>query len=120
MDRDAEDGSANFGNFGPASRQCATFLGKPGQGFGQHAGLTKRAKPQSACAKHTFVDLIQAYQDWAGGAFDRITADGFQYKQQIMAITGAPTSPPLAPSATEKEVELRRSESRAPARSKTT
>ena len=39
MDRDAEDISANFGIFGPASRQRTTFLGKPGQGFGQHAGV---------------------------------------------------------------------------------
>src|SRR5262249_4813494 len=80
-------------------------------------GLTKRAKPQSECAKHTFVDLIQAYQDWAGGAFERIMADGLTYQQQIMAIPGALASPPLAPSPTEKEVELRRSES---TRSKTT
>jgi hypothetical protein len=72
------------------------------------------------CETHTFVDLIQAYQDWAGGAFERIMADGLTYQQQIMAITGALASPPLAPSPTEKEVELRRSESRAPTRSKTT
>src|SRR4029434_6089959 len=38
MDRHAEDVSANFRNFGPASRKCATFLGKPGKGFGRHAG----------------------------------------------------------------------------------
>src|SRR5262249_28915218 len=38
MDRHAEDVSANFRDFGPASRKCATFLGKPGKGSGQHAG----------------------------------------------------------------------------------
>ena len=72
------------------------------------------------CGTETFVDLIQAYQDWAGGAFERIMADGLSCQQQIVAITGALASPPLAPSATEKEVEPQRSESRAPARSKTT
>src|SRR5262245_36761650 len=38
MDHHAEDVSANSRNFGPASRKCVPFLGKPGQGFGQHAG----------------------------------------------------------------------------------
>jgi hypothetical protein len=71
------------------------------------------------CGTETFVDLIQAYQDWAGGAFERIMADGFACQQQIMAATGALASPPVAPSASEKEVEPARSEARAPARSKT-
>src|SRR3974390_2737101 len=64
--------------------------------------------------RHYF-DLMQAYQDWASGAFERILADGLSCQQQIMAATGALASPPLAPSAREKEPEqLAR-----PARSKT-
>src|SRR5262249_55087769 len=62
MDGNAEDVSANFGNFGPASRQCATFLGKPGQGFGQHAGTCQclvRTAPyrnsQSARSRRAYV-----------------------------------------------------------------
>src|SRR5262245_57264890 len=62
MDRYAEDVSANFRNFGPASRQCATFLGKPGQGFGQHAGACQclvRTAPyrnsQSARSRRAYV-----------------------------------------------------------------
>src|SRR5262249_32619377 len=67
------------------------------------------------CETQTCVDLIQAYQEWASGAFERIRADGRPCQQQIMAIAGPRASPPLAPSATEKEVEPQRSESRAPA-----
>src|SRR5262245_28660045 len=62
MDRDAEDVSANFRNFGPASRKCATFLGKPGQGSGQHAGACQclvRTAPyghsQSARGRRAYV-----------------------------------------------------------------
>ena len=87
----------------------------------RHTGTHKaREAAERICETHTVVDLIQAYQDWAGGAFERIMADGLAYQQQIMAITGALASPPLAPSATEKEAEPQRSESRAPTRSKTT
>ena len=87
----------------------------------RHTGIHKaREAAERMCETHTFVDLIQAYQDWAGGAFERIMADGLSCQQQVMAVTGALASPPLAPSPTEKEVELRRSESRAPTRSKTT
>jgi hypothetical protein len=71
------------------------------------------------CATGTVVDLMQAYQDWARGAFERIMADGLACQQQMMAATGALASPPLAPSPSEKEVEPTRSETRAPARSKT-
>ncbi|MGA7387000.1 MAG: hypothetical protein WCD13_13530 [Pseudolabrys sp.] len=46
-------------------------------------------------------------------------ADGLSCQQQMMAVTGALASPPLAPSASVKEVEPARSESKAPARSKT-
>ena len=87
----------------------------------RHTGThTAREAAERMCETQTFVDLIQAYQDWAGGAFERIMADGIACQQQIMAITGALASPPLAPSATEKEGEPQRSESRAPTRSKTT
>ena len=78
--------------------------------------LSQRARPQSVCVelRHYF-DLMQAYQDWASGGFERILADGLSCQQQIMAATGALASPPLAPSASEKEPEqLAR-----PARSKT-
>jgi hypothetical protein len=48
----------------------------------------------------TFVDQIQAYQNWAGGAFERIMADG--------VLTGKSAVPLLSrfsgePSATEKD-----------------
>jgi hypothetical protein len=87
----------------------------------RHTGTHKaRVAAERMCETQTFVDLIQAYQEWASGAFERIMADGLTCQQQIMAITGALGSPPLAPTATEKEGELRRSESRAPTRSKTT
>jgi hypothetical protein len=87
----------------------------------RHTGTHKaREAAERMCETQTFVDLIQAYQHWAGGAFERIMADGLTYQQQIMAVTGALVSPPLAPSTTEKEVEPQRSESMAPTRSKTT
>ena len=77
--------------------------------------LTHCARPQSVCVelRHYF-DVMQAYQDWASGA-ERVLADGLSCQQQIMAATGALASPPLGPSASEKEPEqLAR-----PARSKT-
>jgi hypothetical protein len=87
----------------------------------RHTGTHKaREAAERMCETQTFVDLIQAYQDWAGGAFERIMADGLTYQQQIMAVTGALVSRLLAPSTTEKEVEPQRSESMAPTRSKTT
>jgi hypothetical protein len=50
----------------------------------------------------TAFDLMQEYQAWASGAFERIMAD----QQQIMATTtSALGSPPLTPSASEKEPE---------------
>ena len=87
----------------------------------RHTGTHKaREATERMCGTESFVDLIQAYQNWAGGAFERIMADGLSCQQQIMAVTGTLVSPPLAPSTTEKEVEPQRSESRSPARSKTT
>ena len=87
----------------------------------RHTGTHKaREAAERMCGTELFVALIQAYQDWTGGAFERIMADGLSCQQQIMAITGALTSSPLAPSASEKEGAPERSESRSPARSKTT
>ena len=87
----------------------------------RHSGTHKaREAAERMCGTESFVDLIQAYQNWAGGAFERIVADGLSCQQQIMAVTGTLVSPPLAPSTTEKEVESQRSESRSPARAKTT
>ena len=78
-----------------------------------------RETAERMCETQTFFDQIQAYQDWARGAFERIMADGLACQQQMMAVTGALASPPLAPSASEKEVAPTRSETGAPARSKT-
>jgi hypothetical protein len=87
----------------------------------RHTGTHKaREAAERMCGTESFVDLIQAYQDWAGGAFERIMADGLSCQQQIMAATGALASPPLAPSASEKEGAPARSEAKAPARSKAT
>ena len=87
----------------------------------RHTGTHKaREAAERMCQTGTFVDLIQAYQDWAGGAFERLMADGLSCQQQIMEVSGAFASPPIAPSATETEVEPQQSESKAPTRSKTT
>jgi hypothetical protein len=72
------------------------------------------------CRTETIADLVQAYQDWAKGAFERIMADGLACQRQIIAATGALSSPSIAPSATEKGVEPTRPETRVPARSKAT
>jgi hypothetical protein len=86
----------------------------------RHTGtLAAREAAERMCGTGTFVDLIQAYQTWASGAFERTMADGLSCQQQIMAVTGALASPPLAPSASEKEVEPPQSGTKAPARSKT-
>src|SRR5215510_3691189 len=64
---------------------------------------------QRMCGTNTMVDMIQVYQDWARGAFERIMADGLSCQQQIFAATSALTSPPSAPSV---EAEPVRSEAR--------
>ena len=76
---------------------------------GTHAA---REAAERMCGTKTYFDLVQEYQAWASGAFERIMVD----QQQIMAATTrALESPPLSPSASEKEPEqLAR-----PARSKT-
>ena len=75
---------------------------------GTHSALEAAER---MCGTKTYFDLVQEYQAWASGAFERIMVD----QQQIMAATtSALASPPLAPSAKEKEPEPARS-----ARSKT-
>jgi len=70
---------------------------------GTHAA---REAAERMCGTKTYFDLVQEYQAWASGEFERIMAD--------MAATGALASPPLTPAASEKEPEPARS-----ARSKT-
>ncbi len=85
----------------------------------RHVGTrSAREAAERMCGTETFVDLVQVFQNWVSGALERAVADGMSWQQQIMAITGALASPPLAPSTTEKEVEPARSETKAPARSK--
>ena len=87
----------------------------------RHTGtLAAREAAERMCGTGTFVDLVQAYQAWASGAFERTIADGLSCQQQILAVTGALAAPPLVPSPTEKEVEPAQSGTKAPARSKTT
>jgi hypothetical protein len=76
---------------------------------GTHAA---REAAERMCGTKTYFDLAQEYQAWARGAFERIMAD---QEQIIAAATSALASPPLTPSASERESEqLAR-----PARSKT-
>lgn len=85
----------------------------------RHTG-TKSASECSdrMCSTETIVDLMQAYQDWARGAFERMMADGLAWQQQIIAAGGALASPPIAPSESEKTPA--RSEAKSPARARTT
>ena len=76
---------------------------------GTHAA---REAAERMYATKTYFDLVQEYQAWARGAFERIMAD----QEQIMAATtSALASPPLTPSVSEKEPE----QPARPARSKT-
>jgi hypothetical protein len=86
----------------------------------RHTG-TKSASECSdrVCSTQTIGDLMQAYQDWARGAFERMMADGLAWQQHIIAASGALTSPPLAPPVIEQASEPARSEAKAPARAKT-
>ena len=70
------------------------------------------------CGTETAVDLVQTYQDWLRGAFERMMADGLACQQQIIAATSTLASPPIAPSTTEKATEPTRSETKTPARAK--
>jgi hypothetical protein len=129
---DAESVSADFRNFDHVSRKCPPLLGKPSQILNnmqafsnswferRHTG-TKSASECSdrVCSTETMVDLMQAYQDWARGAVERMMADGLAWQQHIIAATGALTSPPLAPPMSEQASEPSRADAKAPARSKT-
>ena len=86
----------------------------------RHTG-TKSASECSdrMCHTQTIVDLMQAYQDWARGAFERMMADGLAWQQHIVAASGALTSPPLAPPVSEQASEPARSEAKTSARAKT-
>src|SRR3974390_686877 len=76
---------------------------------GTHAA---REAVERMCGAKTYFDLVQEYQAWARGAFERIMAE----QEQIMAATtSALASPPLNPSAGEKGSE----QLAGPARSKT-
>ena len=84
----------------------------------RHVGtIAAREAAERICTTDTLVDLGQAYQNWASGAFERIMAD---CQQQISALSDALASPPLAPSVGGKQTEPARSETRITARSKTT
>jgi len=74
---------------------------------------------QRLCGTESLPEMVQAYQDWAKGAFERIMQDGLACQQQIIAATGALTSPPLAPSPSEKGAEPNRLETKAQARART-
>jgi hypothetical protein len=64
--------------------------------------LSAREAAERMCGTATYFDLMQEYQAWASGEFERIMAD----QQQIMAATtSALGSPPLTPSASKKEPE---------------
>jgi hypothetical protein len=66
---------------------------------------TAREAAERMCGTKTYFDLVQEYQAWARGAFERIMAD---QQQIIEATTSALASPPLTPSASEKVSELAR------------
>jgi len=70
------------------------------------------------CGTESMVDVVQAYQDWAKGAFERLMADGLACQEHIVAATGALTSPPLSPS--EKGIEPVRPETKVTTRVKAT
>jgi|SRR6476620_3632884 Phasin protein len=85
----------------------------------RHTGTySAQEAAQRMCGTESMVDVVQAYQDWAKGAFERLMADGLACQEQIVAATGALTSPPLSPS--EKGTEPARVEAKAPLRAKVT
>lgn len=87
----------------------------------RHTGThSAQEAAERMCKTESMIDLVQAYQDWAKGAFERIMADGLACQQQIIAATGALASPPIAPSEVEKGAETTRPEIKAPTRSKAT
>ena len=135
MEFHAKNVSADFRNVGNVKRKRRPFWENQDKVLDQMQALengwferrrtgthSARDAAERMCGTETFVDLVQAYQDWARGAFERVMADGLSWQQHLMALTNAFGSPPLAPSAGEKEqkTEPAPSEAKAPARSKTT
>ena len=85
----------------------------------RHVGThSAQEAAQRMCGTESVVDMFQAYQDWAKGAFERMMSDGIACQEQIVAATSALTSPPLAPS--EKGTEPARSEPKISTRIKAT
>src|SRR5262245_37705836 len=85
----------------------------------RHIGTNSASKAADRmCNPQTIVDLMEAYQDWARGAIERMMADGVAWQQQIITASSSFTSPPLAPS-DEKASEQARSETKPSARAKT-
>jgi len=85
----------------------------------RHTGThSAQEAAERMCGTESMVDVVQAYQDWAKGAFERMMADGIACQEQIVAATGALASPPLAPS--EKGSDPARVETKAPVRGKVT
>jgi hypothetical protein len=44
---------------------------------------------QRMCKAQTPVDLVREYQDWVGGMFQRVMADGFACQQFVSALAGS-------------------------------
>jgi hypothetical protein len=68
---------------------------------GTHAALEAS---QRICKAETPVDLLREYQDWANGAFQRLTTDGLACQQQWMAVVSS-VAPPMAPLGNQKQAE---------------
>src|SRR5262245_44369177 len=69
----------------------------------RHMGtLSAREAAERMCGTGTIVGVIQAYQDWTRGAFERIMADGLSCLHKIFAAASALRSLPLAPSVSGK------------------
>jgi len=85
----------------------------------RHVGThSAQEAAQRMCGTESVVDMFQAYQDWAKGAFERMMSDGIACQEHIVAATSALTSPPLAPS--EKGTEPARPEPKISTRIKAT
>jgi hypothetical protein len=55
----------------------------------RHVGThTALEAAQRMCKAQTPVDLVREYQEWVGGAFQRVMADGFACQQFVGAFVG--------------------------------
>ena len=55
----------------------------------RHVGTrTALEAAQRMCKAQTPVDLVREYQEWVGGAFQRVMADGFACQQFVGAFAG--------------------------------